>query len=159
MCKYHRQKPFGIHNCCHRPVRFQKEFRRGLAVKLWKLFDSIKAVATNISNGGEESALYFATGDSAGGLANIVMNQGRLGIGIAVPTHHLHVRSQTNAHAGIHLEAQTSGYDAGITFIEATIGLYRAKVLSTPSPNEIFLTVKDEFNPEFFLAMQMPSKA
>ena len=100
-----------------------------------QLFASIKAVATNISNGGEESALYFATGDSAGGLANIVMNQGRLGIGIAVPTHHLHVRSQTNAHAGIHLEAQTSGYDAGITFIEATASKWQ---ITSDGGNEQF---------------------
>ena len=34
----------------------------------------------------------------------------------------------------------------------------RAKVLSTPSPNEIFLTVKEEFISLFFLAMQTPSK-
>ncbi len=31
------------------------------------------------------------------------------------------------------------------TLIEPMIELYKAKVLSTPSPNEIFLTVNDEF--------------
>ena len=45
-----------------------------------------------------------------------------------------------------------------MTFIELTIGLYKAKVLSTPSPNEIFLTVKEEFMSLFFFAIQTPSK-
>ena len=45
-----------------------------------------------------------------------------------------------------------------MTFIESTIELYNAKVLSTPSPNEIFLTLKEEFISLFFLAIQTPSK-
>ena len=37
------------------------------------------------------------------------------------------------------------------------VGLKIGKTLSTPSPKEIFLTVKDELNPLFFLAIQTPS--
>ena len=37
--------------------------------------------------------------------------------------------------------------------------LKNGKILSIPSPYEIFLTVKEEFKPEFFLAIQIPSKA
>ena len=44
------------------------------------------------------------------------------------------------------------------TLIESTFGLYSAKVLSTPSPKEIFLTVKEEFKSLFFFAIQTPSK-
>ncbi|SVE41636.1 uncharacterized protein METZ01_LOCUS494490 [marine metagenome] len=36
--------------------------------------------------------------------------------------------------------------------------LYKANVLSTPSPNEILRTVNDEFMSRFFLAIQTPSK-
>ena len=45
-----------------------------------------------------------------------------------------------------------------MTLIDPIIGLYKAKVLSTPSPNEIFLTVNDEFISLFFFAIQTPSK-
>ena len=45
-----------------------------------------------------------------------------------------------------------------MTFIESIIGLYKAKVLSTPSPNDIFLTVNEEFMSLFFFAIQTPSK-
>ena len=44
------------------------------------------------------------------------------------------------------------------TLIVSTIGLYNAKVLSTPSPNEIFLTVNEEFISLLFFAIQTPSK-
>ena len=37
------------------------------------------------------------------------------------------------------------------------MGLYNAKVLSTPSPKDIFLTVNEEFISLFFFAMQTPS--
>jgi hypothetical protein len=35
---------------------------------------------------------------------------------------------------------------------------YKGKVLSTPSPKEIFLTVKDEFKSLLYFAIQTPSK-
>ena len=38
------------------------------------------------------------------------------------------------------------------------MGLYKAKVLSTPSPNEILRTVNEEFISLFFFAIQTPSK-
>ena len=44
------------------------------------------------------------------------------------------------------------------TLIVSTMGLYNAKVLSTPSPKEIFLTVNDELISLFFFAMHTPSK-
>ena len=49
------------------------------------IFAAIKAIATNIADGGEESSIQFSTGDSAGGYNHIYMNQGRLGIGTATP--------------------------------------------------------------------------
>ena len=45
-----------------------------------------------------------------------------------------------------------------ITLIESITVPYNGKVLSTPSPKEIFLTVKDELRSLFFLARQTPSK-
>ena len=45
-----------------------------------------------------------------------------------------------------------------MTFIESINVPYKGKVLSTPSPKEIFLTVKEEFKSRFFLAIQTPSK-
>ena len=39
-----------------------------------------------------------------------------------------------------------------MTLIELTLGLYKANVLSTPSPNDIFLTVKDELRSLFLEA-------
>ena len=45
-----------------------------------------------------------------------------------------------------------------MTLIVSTMGLYKAKVLSTPSPNEILRTVNEELRSRFFLAMQTPSK-
>jgi len=44
------------------------------------------------------------------------------------------------------------------TLIESINVPYRVKVLSTPSPKEIFLTVKDEFKSLLFFAIQTPSK-
>ena len=44
------------------------------------------------------------------------------------------------------------------TVIESITVPYSGNVLSTPSPNEIFLTVKDEFKSLFFRAIQTPSK-
>ena len=45
-----------------------------------------------------------------------------------------------------------------ITVIESITVPYKGNVLSTPSPNEIFLTVNDELRSLFFLAIQTPSK-
>ena len=45
-----------------------------------------------------------------------------------------------------------------MTLIVSTIGLKSANVLSTPSPNEIFLTVNEELMSLFFFAIQTPSK-
>ena len=45
-----------------------------------------------------------------------------------------------------------------ITLMESTIGLYNAKVLSTPSPKVIFLTVNEEFKCLFFFEIHTPSK-
>jgi hypothetical protein len=45
-----------------------------------------------------------------------------------------------------------------ITLIESINVPYNGKVLSTPSPNEIFLTVKEEFKSLLFFAIQTPSK-
>ena len=44
------------------------------------------------------------------------------------------------------------------TVIESITVPYSGNVLSTPSPNEIFLTVNEEFKSLFFLAIQTPSK-
>ena len=44
------------------------------------------------------------------------------------------------------------------TVIESINVPYNGNVLSTPSPNEIFLTVNEEFKSLFFLAIQTPSK-
>ena len=44
------------------------------------------------------------------------------------------------------------------TLIESISVPYNGKVLSTPSPNEIFLTVNDEFKSLLFFAIQTPSK-
>ena len=43
-------------------------------------------------------------------------------------------------------------------FIESIKVPYNGKVLSTPSPKDIFLTVNDEFKSLLFLAIQTPSK-
>ena len=51
-----------------------------------------------------------------------------------------------------------SGIPDLTTLIVSTIGLYNAKVLSTPSPKEIFLTVNDELISLFFFAIHTPSK-
>ena len=45
-----------------------------------------------------------------------------------------------------------------ITLIESITVPYNGKVLSTPSPKDIFLTVKEEFMSLLFLAIQTPSK-
>ena len=45
-----------------------------------------------------------------------------------------------------------------ITLIVSIKDPYNGKVLSTPSPKEIFLTVNDEFKSLFFFAIQTPSK-
>ena len=44
------------------------------------------------------------------------------------------------------------------TVIDSITVPYSGNVLSTPSPNDIFLTVNEEFKSLFFLAMQTPSK-
>ena len=44
------------------------------------------------------------------------------------------------------------------TLIESINVPNKGKVLSTPSPKEIFLTVKDEFKSLLFLAIHTPSK-
>ena len=44
------------------------------------------------------------------------------------------------------------------TVIDSIKVPYNGKVLSTPSPKEIFLTVNDELRSLLFLAMQTPSK-
>ena len=44
------------------------------------------------------------------------------------------------------------------TLIDSIKVSYNGKVLSTPSPKEIFLTVNDEFKSLLFLAIQTPSK-
>ena len=44
------------------------------------------------------------------------------------------------------------------TVIDSITVPYSGNVLSTPSPNEIFLTVNEEFKSLFFLAIQTPSK-
>ena len=43
------------------------------------------------------------------------------------------------------------------TSILATFGEYNGNTRSTPSPKEIFLTVKEEFNPSFLRAIHTPS--
>ena len=45
----------------------------------------------------------------------------------------------------------------GTVIVSITVP-YSGNVLSTPSPNEIFLTVNEEFISLFFLAIQTPSK-
>ena len=44
------------------------------------------------------------------------------------------------------------------TVIDSITVIRHGKVLSTPSPKEIFLTVNDEFKSLLFLAIQTPSK-
>ena len=45
----------------------------------------------------------------------------------------------------------------GTVIVSITVP-YSGNVLSTPSPNEIFLTVNEEFKSLFFLAIHTPSK-
>ena len=49
------------------------------------------------------------------------------------------------------------GVERTFALYSPIIGLYKAKVLSTPSPNEILRTVNEEFISLFFLAIQPPS--
>ena len=64
---------------------------------------------------------WFGTNNAA---RMVILDDGKVGIGILEPTTELHVQAAANDHAAIYVEALTSGYSTNLVFREAGTSLW-----------------------------------